>query len=258
VSIVASTPEVSADEHPMQVAPRSARVSVSEGYERWASTYDQTPNPLLALERRCVPPLLPPLEGKCALDVACGTGRWCEILAARGAGRTLGADFSAAMLVQAAQKPAARGALVQADACCLPFAKQHFDFVICSFAASHIPRLDSLAAECARVLKPNADLFLTDVHPEAYATGWRTGFRDRNVALEITTISRSCGEIVQGFSRSGFQCKGLAHFSFGRPEKAIFLRAGKSDEFFERASSVPAILVCRFRRRARDRRTHSD
>lgn len=249
MTIIASSSGVSADQRSMPATRRAVCVSVSEGYERWASTYDRTPNPLLALEQRSVAPLLPSLEGKRALDIACGTGRWCEILAACGAGRTVGTDFSAAMLSKAAQKPAARGALVQANACRLPFAKLYFDFAICSFAASHIARLDLLASECARVLKPDADLFLTDVHPEAHATGWRTGFRDRDVALEITTMPRSRAEIVHDFSQAGFQCEGLAQFTFGLPEKAIFLRAGKTADFLERASRVPAVLLCRFRRR---------
>ena len=51
-------------------------VSVQEGYERWAPTYDHDPNPLLALEERQLKLMIPPLKGKRVLDLACGTGRW--------------------------------------------------------------------------------------------------------------------------------------------------------------------------------------
>src|SRR5215831_6355504 len=46
----------------------------SEGYDRWAVTYDSALNPLLALEERCVFPLLPALQNLRVLDLACGTG----------------------------------------------------------------------------------------------------------------------------------------------------------------------------------------
>ena len=34
------------------------RLSIREGYRRWADTYDRDPNPLLALEERVAAPLL--------------------------------------------------------------------------------------------------------------------------------------------------------------------------------------------------------
>src|SRR5579863_129417 len=44
-------------------------VSVEEGYERWAPTYDHAPNPLLHLEERKLAALLPDLSGKHVLDL---------------------------------------------------------------------------------------------------------------------------------------------------------------------------------------------
>ena len=73
-------------------------VSVQEGYERWAPTYDRDPNPLLALEERQLKLMIPPLEGKRVLDLACGTGRWLAWLMKGGARTGVGVDFSPAML----------------------------------------------------------------------------------------------------------------------------------------------------------------
>ena len=69
---------------------RSCAISVAEGYERWAPTYDHAPNPLLAREERHLLPLLEDLQSKRMLDLACGTGRWLEKLATRGASREWG------------------------------------------------------------------------------------------------------------------------------------------------------------------------
>ncbi|MGD0226654.1 MAG: methyltransferase domain-containing protein [Terriglobia bacterium] len=90
-------------------------ISVEEGYERWAPTYDRDPNPLLALEERQLQLMIPPLKGKRVLDLACGTGRWLAWLMAAGATSGVGVDSSRAMLDVAKGKSAARSRLVQAD-----------------------------------------------------------------------------------------------------------------------------------------------
>jgi malonyl-CoA O-methyltransferase len=228
-----------------QPGDQPALVSVSEGYDRWASTYDSTSNPLLALEQRCVPPLLPPLENKWVLDLACGTGRWFDSLAIRGAARVLGVDSSAAMLSVAATKKYCSGSLVRGDACRLPFPQSHFDFAICSFAVGHIPALNLFGAECRRVLKPAAELFVTDMHPEAYNFGWRTGFRDKSGPVEIATVIRRSHELIAVFCSAGFKCARLDQFAFGLSETSIFSRSGRIEEF-QHACRLPAILLCRF------------
>jgi len=77
---------------------------VRDGYERWAPTYDDFPNPLLAREQRHILPLVPDLRNRCALDLACGTGRWLTRLVASGAGPAVGVDLSSAMLRVAGDK----------------------------------------------------------------------------------------------------------------------------------------------------------
>ena len=51
------------------------RLNVCEGYDLWARTYDQTANPLVALDERYTVNLLQPKRGERILDAACGTGR---------------------------------------------------------------------------------------------------------------------------------------------------------------------------------------
>lgn len=231
---------------PQRRDSRIALVSAAEGYDRWAASYDSDLNPVLALERRCVLSLLPNLMGKCIIDLACGTGRWFESLAEKGAGRIFGVDLSANMLSVAADKRPSRATLVRADISHLPFSRNHFDFAVCSFAVGHISGLEMLASECRRVLKPEAQLFITDLHPEAYDRGWRTGFRDREGAVEIETVTRSLQEFLKIFRDAGFQCARMSEFSFEKPEESIFLQAGKIQEF-PSACDFPALLACCFR-----------
>jgi ubiquinone/menaquinone biosynthesis C-methylase UbiE len=222
-------------------------LSVTAGYERWAQTYDDSHNPLLALEQRRIASMLPDLAGKRVLDVACGTGRWFHLLAARGAAQLIGADISRAMLRIADTKVNLSLALIQADCAAIPLKDHELDFAICSFAAGHISNLDGFAAECSRVLRAGAELFISDLHPDAYSAGWRTGFRDHLGSAEIQTFARSCDDVVNTFRSNRFRCIGTYGFGFDELERPIFVAAGK-ERFFATASELRAVLVCRFRR----------
>jgi malonyl-CoA O-methyltransferase len=222
-------------------------ISVEAGYDRWARSYDTFPNPILAREERYVLPVLPPLEGKHALDLACGTGRWLELLIKREPKCAVGIDLSSAMLDVARTKPVARECLLRADCTHPPFASATFDFAICSFALSHVCELRSFVNGISRIMKPRSDLFLTDIHPEAAAMGWRTGFRDDTSGVSIEVFPRRIEKIVQVFVAGGFECITHVGLCLGKPEKPIFVRANR-EAAFERACRVPAIYFAHFRR----------
>jgi SAM-dependent methyltransferase len=222
-------------------------ISATEGYERWAATYDSFPNPLLAREERHLAPLLGDLGGKTILDLACGTGRWLETLLRRGAATGVGIDCSPSMLCTARQKRAIASRLAHASCEMLPFRAESFDLAVCSFALGHIRQLGCMVRELACVMKPGADVFITDLHPDAYARGWRAGFRDRDVSFRIDMLPREAEEIAAAFSVAGFTCVSQESLWLGDEEHPIFLRAGKS-QAFAKACQLPAILACRFRR----------
>lgn len=224
-----------------------APATTEHGYSRWAATYDSFPNPILAREERYVVPLLPPLEGKRALDLACGTGRWLQRLVAHGTRQAVGIDLSEAMLQVADSKAALRGRLLRADCRRVPFGPSVFDFGICSFALSHIRDLRNVARELAHVMRPKSDLFVADLHPEALAKGWQTGFRDAAGAVTIKVFSRPVEKVIQVFVAAGFECVTHVALCLGEPEKTLFRRANKLQEFMA-ASSLPAIYVARFKR----------
>lgn len=232
-----------------QTAVETDAVPVAKGYDLWAPSYDSSPNPLLALEERQLLPLLPDLTGKVVLDVACGTGRWLEKLLSRGTCSSVGVDLSSAMLEAARGKRGLRSCLIRADGLRLPLASEVVDFTLCSFAVAHFAELDPLARELARVTKPQAELFVSDVHPEAYAKGWQTAFRAGTAAVRITTFPHSVAEVGATFRTAGFELRQLIEAQLGEPERPIFVRAGKGDRFRE-ACSIPAVLICSFRRKA--------
>jgi len=229
------------------VAGNSSAVSVAEGYARWAPIYDYDANPLLACEERYLLPLLPDLHHKRVLDLACGTGRWLERFMTQGGGSGVGIDCSVAMLQVAGHKAATTGRLARAVCENLPFCDEAFDLAICSFALGHIRDLQAMVSELARVTKPGANVFVSDLHPEAYAQGWRVGFRDGRTAIQIETQSRAAKEIVHEFHANGFEGFAPVPLYLGDTEKPIFMKAGKTHSF-EAACQLPAVLLCHFKR----------
>jgi len=241
-------PDFVAEGEPDPAAPGASRsVSAAEGYECWAPLYDHAPNPLLAREERHLVPLLTNLRKTSALDLACGTGRWLERLIAQGCESGVGIDCSSAMLRVAGKKRALRGRLATADCEQLPLPSAAFDLAICSFAMGHVQDLNSMVRELARVTKPGADIFVSDLHPEAYAQGWRVGFREGGTAIQIKTLVRATEEIVRVFRTNGFKCETHEPLWLGEPERPLFALAGKSHSFAE-ACRLPAVLVCHFHR----------
>jgi ubiquinone/menaquinone biosynthesis C-methylase UbiE len=231
-------------------ARRPPCLPIEEGYRRWAPIYDATPNPVLALEERYLMPLLPLVQGKRILDLACGTGRWLQILVNMGPSLSVGIDLSTAMLAVAQKKGSLEGILAKADCTRLPFRGQCFDLVVFSFALGHVADIGRMIKELARVMKPDADLYVSDIHPEAYDKGWRTGFRDEVSAAEIEHSPRSLTSIREHFGSAGFSSLQTLPCVFGKPERPIFDRAGKGERF-DSLRQIPAIYVCHFKLNAK-------
>jgi len=221
-------------------------VSSQEGYKLWSATYDDDPNPLLALEERGLCPMLPDLRCKDALDIGCGTGRWLRALLDRGARSVVGVDSCAEMIGRASSKPFTRNRLVLADALALPLRARMADVIVCSFTVGHLLNTRLLASEVARVARPGADIFVTDMHPEAQARGWRCAFRRTDQTVEIRTFAHALEDHRSSFEREGFKLAKSGEFCLGEPERRIFWVAGK-DNIFETACSVRAVLVLHFR-----------
>lgn len=92
------------------------------------------------------------------IDLACGTGDLCRVLAGAGH-RPVGVDRSAGMLAAAHTT----APLVRGDGLSLPVATGAVDGVVCGFALRNVADLGGLFAECARVLRPGGRVALLEV-----------------------------------------------------------------------------------------------
>src|SRR5262245_55501620 len=122
------------------------RPGVRKGYDLWAETYDRTPNPVVALDRRHAIAHLRPAAGERVLDAGCGTGANLRSIAATGAS-PVGLDFSMGML-QTAQRAAPRAMLAQADLNAeFPLKRAAFDALLCSLVSEHLTSLSTFFNE---------------------------------------------------------------------------------------------------------------
>jgi len=96
---------------------------------------------------------LPP--GSLVLDLACGTGDFCNDLAAAGL-RAVGFDNSAGMLSAATTA----APLVLADVLKLPVPDASADGITCGFALRNVLDLDRFFGEVARVVRPGGRITL--------------------------------------------------------------------------------------------------
>jgi SAM-dependent methyltransferase len=140
------------------------RLETVDGYRSWAATYDEPGNSLIEAEEPVVRDILDTFSPGTALDAACGTGRHADYLASHGH-RVVGVDSSPDMLAQARNRvPSAEFRL--GDLRRLPLGDAEVDTVVCGLALSHVPVLEPVIAEFARVLRPGGNLVISDIHHE--------------------------------------------------------------------------------------------
>lgn len=145
------------------------RVDTVEGYRIWSPTYDQPGNAAFDIDEPLVKEIVDALPAGVALDAACGTGRHAHSLAERGH-RVIGVDSSPDMLDRArARVP--QGEFLLGDLRQLPVEDSAVDLVVCALALTHVPALEPVITEFARVLRPGGHLVIADMHPEAVARG---------------------------------------------------------------------------------------
>ncbi len=109
--------------------------------------------------------------GSRVLDLACGTGDFCRLLAKRGL-RPLGLDLSEGML----RRASADTPIVLGDALSLPLGDGSVDGVVCGFGLRNFTEIPPMAAELARVVRPGGRIALLEVSRPPGAMS-RAGYR---------------------------------------------------------------------------------
>ncbi len=99
--------------------------------------------------------------GDRVIDLACGTGDFCELARRRGA-EVFGVDFAGGMLRGAVRRHI-DARFIQGDAAGMPFEDGFGTVLTCGFALRNFVSLPDVFREMARVLAPGARFALLDV-----------------------------------------------------------------------------------------------
>lgn len=220
--------------------------AVHVAYRHWAGEYDDSPNPITALEGRVLTALLHTLETSDVLDLGCGTGRNFKLFRDRNARTVTGVDLSPEMLHVAARKAGKNTRLLRADVCDLPLPDRSVDFVVASLMASYVSELCALANEIRRLCRSDATVIVTDVHPDSIRKfGWKRLSQGGSESVPLPARQHSVRDVIDAFEFACFTTEIAVDVPFGEPEKAIFSATGKLADF-DRFARDPAIYFLQF------------
>lgn len=119
-----------------------------------------------------------------ALDVGCGEGRFCRMLASHGID-TIGIDPTTPLIAQA-RRAHPDGAYMIGAAEHLPFPDASFDLVVSYLSLVDIPDIERGIAEMARVLRPQGSLLIANLNGFQTAGGARAWRRLLNFRHRFT------------------------------------------------------------------------
>jgi ubiquinone/menaquinone biosynthesis C-methylase UbiE len=161
-------------------------MSVSEAYNQWSRTYESVANSTRDLAARVLRYYPLKLENRNVLELGCGTGLNTRYLAQE-SNSVLAVDFSAGMLDRASSNLTAHNVrFVQSDIQgWWPLIDCVIDVVVCTLVLEHIPRLDHIFQESARVLRPGGEFFLCELHPFRQLQGRQAKFVDPGSGNEV-------------------------------------------------------------------------
>ncbi len=234
----------------MSDARIAATLNADEAYACWASSYDKTPNPLIALEERLLTAVLASFADCDIVDLGCGTGRWLRQLQATHTRSLTGIDSSPAMLAQARMKCLLSTSLVEASCIATPLADHSVDCVLGSFLLSYVQDITRFATEAARILRPGGTLIVSDLHPRTPSYGWRRNFRSAGHLFEIVTFPYTLPGLIAAMNTAELTLEQIYEPAFGNEEAAIFRANGMLDHFHQ-VKSLPVIYWARFSRGAK-------
>jgi SAM-dependent methyltransferase len=183
---------------------RLRRPGVRDGYDLWSETYDETPNPLVALDRRITPDAIEARRGERVLDAGCGTGAHLRRLGAA-AVRPVGIDFSRGML-RIARRAAPGADLVQADLDReLPLRGDRFDVVLSALVSEHLGDLGRFFRSCFVALRRGGRLVFSAFHPELAQSGVEANFERDGTEYRLGAAPYSVDDYLARIADAGFR-----------------------------------------------------
>ena len=220
---------------PTAHGPRVARPGARRGYDLWSDAYDETANPVVALDERITPQFVRARPGERVLDAGCGTGRYFPLLERSGCA-VVGFDFSLGML-QVARRKQPDVPLVLGDLQRLwPFGDGAFDAVVCALVGEHLDDLATVFAEMWRILRGHGQAIFSVYHPAMAAAGIEAHFQRGEVEYRLGAVRHSVEDYAAAFERAGFARVAMREF---RGDERLAEQIPRAEKFI----GFPMLLV---------------
>jgi ubiquinone/menaquinone biosynthesis C-methylase UbiE len=214
-----------------------------EAYARWAPVYPPAPhNPLMRAEQRSMLELWPTVEGRCVLDLACGSGRYSRVLREANAAHVVALDFCLPMLEQVVGASRICASMMQ-----LPFRSAAFDAVVSGLAVGHATDIRRWMTEVSRVLHPAGILLYSDFHSEAIRAGMTRSFKDEaDVTWTVPhqVYDLSCQQVAM--AAAGLTMETVRELRMGIELNEAF---PGSERVYRKWYGVPVLLIVRARKK---------
>ncbi len=169
------------------------------------------------------------VRGRRVLDCGCGEGRFCRLLAERGAAHVLGLDLCPPMIEAAEALRSERDAYRVADVQDLSLLHDgSFDLAVSYLNQCDLPDFRANTREVARILRPGGRFIVANLHPMRSAVGaWQRhddGTKQHVIVdryfdegerrwtmleVEFTNFHRSLATYTTGFLDAGFRIEGI-------------------------------------------------
>lgn len=188
---------------------------VASAYDQWAASYDEDQNATRDLDAAVLRRAPISISGSNVLELGCGTGKNTVWLAEQARSVT-GIDLSEGMLARArARVPATHVRFVQHDVRApWPVPDASVDVVVGNLVLEHVAELAPVYAEAARVLRPDGELWLCELHPERQRRGGQAHFTDSATGqtIHVAAFQHTVSEYVNGGIAAGFALRELGEW----------------------------------------------
>jgi ubiquinone/menaquinone biosynthesis C-methylase UbiE len=178
-----------------------------DAYDIWAENYDAQPgNLMLDLDEVLFPRLVNSaiIAGKNVADIGCGTGRHWEKLFALNPGTLTGFDTSGGMLARLQQKFPSANIYRITDDLFSDMPSGSFDTIVSTLTVAHIKNIEAALLAWMRILKPNADIVITDFHPQTLANGGKRTFKHGRSFIAVENYVHPVNTIKNLILNNGF------------------------------------------------------
>jgi ubiquinone/menaquinone biosynthesis C-methylase UbiE len=230
--------------------PSSIKKDAPEAYDLWSSSYDNQPdNLMLALDDRLFSTLLETMDvrDKMIADIGCGTGRHWDKILSKNPGKLTGYDVSQGMLDKLLAKYPQSEVKKIYNNLYLDKPGQSFDIIISTLTIAHITDIDEAIRIWCRLLKPSADIIITDFHPEALALGGSRTFMHGYRKISINNHVHRLETLQSKFEEQGFVMIREEHRRIDDTLKHYYEKHGALD-VFKKFRGVPMIYGMHLRR----------